>query len=112
MQLRIDDTQEGPRTILAVSGEVDLATAPNLRQRVVQAIDDGARQVVVDLSDVGFMDSTGLGVLIGGLKRLRQRDGNLVVVSPSEPVAKILEVTGLMDVLGVVDSVDDVPDPV
>lgn len=110
MQLRISDTHEGPRTILAVSGEVDLATAPTLRQRVVQAIDDGARQVVVDLSEVGFMDSTGLGVLIGGLKRLRQLDGNLIVVNPSDPVRKILEVTGLLDVLGVVESLDDVPD--
>lgn len=110
MQLRISDTHEGPRTILAVSGEVDLATAPTLRQRVVQAIDDGARQVVVDLSEVGFMDSTGLGVLIGGLKRLRQLDGNLIVVNPSDPVHKILEVTGLLDVLGVVESLDDVPD--
>ena len=110
MQLRISDTHEGPRTILAVSGEVDLATAPTLRQRVVQAIDDGARQVVVDLSEVGFMDSTGLGVLIGGLKRLRQLDGNLIVVNPSDPVRKILEVTGLLDVLGVVERLDDVPD--
>ena len=56
------------------------------------------------------MDSTGLGVLIGGLKRLRQLEGNLVVVSPSDSVRKIFEVTGLVDVFGVVDSLDQVAD--
>lgn len=101
MQVTINEQRDGTSTVMSVSGEVDIATAPSLRQRLVDAIDDGVRDVTVDLSGVGFMDSTGLGVLIGGLKRARQLDGSLVVVNPSSTVRKIFEVTGLVDVLGI-----------
>ena len=103
VQVMINEDRNGTRTVLAVNGEIDIATAPTLRQRIQDAVDDGVRLVAVDLTEVGFMDSTGLGVLIGGLKRLRQLEGNLVVVSPSDSVRKIFEVTGLVDVFGVVD---------
>ena len=106
----INEDRNGTRTVLAVNGEIDIATAPTLRQRIQDAVDDGVRLVAVDLTEVGFMDSTGLGVLIGGLKRLRQLEGNLVVVSPSDSVRKIFEVTGLGDVFGGVDSLDQVAD--
>ncbi len=109
--MTIDDRIDGDRAVLTVSGEVDVYTAPTLREHILTAISDGASTVVVDLSSVAFMDSTGLGVLVGALKRLRQQDGNLHVVCDSEPVLKIFRVTGLMDVFGVVASLDEVPDP-
>lgn len=107
--MTIDDHLDGDRAVLAVTGEVDVYTAPTLREHILTAINEGATTVVVDLSAVSFMDSTGLGVLVGALKRLRQAEGRLVVVCTSEPVLKIFAVTGLMDVFGVVASPDEVP---
>jgi anti-sigma B factor antagonist len=108
--MTIDDHIDGDRAVLAVSGEVDVYTAPTLREHIMTAINEGASTVVVNLSDVSFMDSTGLGILVGALKRMRQADGVLHVVCDSEPVLKILRVTGLVDVFGVVASLDELPD--
>jgi anti-sigma B factor antagonist len=110
VQMTVDEQIDGDRAVLTVHGEVDVYTAPTLREHVLTAVGDGASTLVVDLSDVAFMDSTGLGVLVGALKRLRQADGRLVVVCTSEPVLKILTVTGLLDVFGVVGSLDEVSD--
>lgn len=107
--MTIDDHIDGDQAVLTVSGEVDVYTAPTLREHILTAIGEGARTVVVDLSGVAFMDSTGLGVMVGALKRMRQGEGRLVVVCDSEPVLKIFTVTGLMDVFGVVSSLDEVP---
>lgn len=107
--MTIDDRIEDDRAVISVSGEVDVYTAPTLREHILNAINDGASTIVVDLSSVSFMDSTGLGVLVGGLKRLRQSDGSLHVVCDSEPVLKIFRVTGLMDVFGVVTTMAEVP---
>lgn len=110
MQLTMSEQRDGGRVVLSVRGEVDIASAPSLRQRLVEVIDDDTRLIAIDASEIGFMDSTGLGVLVGGLKRMRQQEGNLVVVSPSDSVRKIFEVTGLVDVFGVVDSVEELAD--
>ncbi len=107
--MTIDDDLAGDRAVLSVKGEVDVYTAPTLREHILTAINEGASTVVVDLSGVSFMDSTGLGVLVGALKRLRQADGTLHVVCDSEPVLKIFRVTGLFDVFGVVDTLDGLP---
>ena len=110
VQMTIDDHLDGDRAVLTVTGEVDVYTAPTLREHILTAIGEGASTVVVDLSGVSFMDSTGLGILVGALKRLRQAEGTLHVVCDSEPVLKIFRVTGLMDVFGVVNSVDELPE--
>ncbi len=78
-----------------MGGEIDLATAAQLREAVLDLIQNGSRQVVVDLRGVEFMDSTGLGVLVGALKRLREQEGDLVLVCTEGPVLKILTLTGL-----------------
>lgn len=109
VQMTIDDNIEDERAVITVSGEVDVYTAPTLREHILNALNDGVSTIVVDLSSVSFMDSTGLGVLVGGLKRLRQTGGSLHVVCDSEPVLKIFRVTGLMDVFNVVPTLDEVP---
>ncbi len=83
---------------LRLSGELDLATAPWLRDHLAEIASNGAGCVVVDLSDLSFIDSTGLSVLVGGWKRLRERGGDLVLKSPSPAVAKVLDIAGLRDV--------------
>ena len=81
--------------LVEVSGEVDLYTAPRLKDEIVALLDEGAANMVVDLSQVTFIDSTALGVLIGGIKRVHTVGGELVMVARSRPVQKILAITGL-----------------
>lgn len=92
--------------MLEVNGEVDIYTAPKLREKLVELIDAGNDRIVVDLEGVGFMDSTGLGSLVAGLKRIRERDGELAIVCTREPVLKVLGITGLDRVFPVHDSVE------
>ena len=93
--------------VVAVAGEIDVYTSPLLQERLVEVLRDGSSSIVLDLSAVTFLDSTGLGVLITGLKRCRSAEGDLVLVTAQPNVLKVLEITGLNDVFKVHDSVDD-----
>jgi len=93
--------------LVEVSGEVDLYTAPRFKEDLVALIETGVQRVVVDLSQVTFIDSTALGVIISGVKRLAERDGRLALVAGSRPVVRILSVTGLDRVLTVFDTRDE-----
>ena len=81
--------------VIAAHGQIDLYSAPTFKEAVLDAIDDGATVLVIDLSDVDFMDSTGLGVLVGASKRLMQLDGRIVIVSPDDLVRRLFEISGL-----------------
>ena len=86
---------DGDRAVIALRGEVDLYTAPEFKQQLLEVIDQGGRDVVVDLSNTTFIDSTTLGVLVGGVKRLRANDGQLSLVCSDRNITKIFEITGL-----------------
>jgi anti-sigma B factor antagonist len=92
-------------TVLEVAGEVDVYTAPTLRDRITDLLDAGQRRLVVNLSTVEFIDSTGLGVLVGALNRAKELGGSLDLVCPQERVLKLLRITGLDDVFSVYRSV-------
>jgi anti-sigma B factor antagonist len=81
--------------VIALTGEVDLYTAPEFKQQLIESIDLGAKHVIVDLTDTTFIDSTTLGVLVGGVKRLRPDGGELSVVCSDRNITKIFEITGL-----------------
>jgi anti-sigma B factor antagonist len=81
--------------VIALTGEVDLYTAPEFKQQLLDVIAEGATHVVVDLTDTTFIDSTTLGVLVGGLKRLRPNGGQLLIVCSDRNITKIFEITGL-----------------
>jgi anti-sigma B factor antagonist len=81
--------------VISLAGEVDLYTAPEFKQQLLEVINQGARHVVVDFSDTTFIDSTTLGVLVGGVKRLRTNDGQLSLVCSDRNIKKIFEITGL-----------------
>ncbi len=85
-----DDTQ-----VVAVEGEIDLFTAPELKTALGEAMEGGCNRLVVDLTETTFLDSTALGVLIGTVKRLRSRDGRLTIVNVDGNIAKTFEITGL-----------------
>jgi anti-sigma B factor antagonist len=81
--------------VLRLAGEVDVATAPRLRDRLVQLVNEGPPLVVVDLSGLTFIDSMGLGALVSGLKRSRAQNGDLRLAGPTDHVAKVLSITRL-----------------
>src|SRR5437016_4480797 len=83
------------RYIISLAGEVDLYTAPEFKQKLLDVIGQGAKQVVVDFTDTTFIDSTTLGVLVGGVKRLRTNDGQLSLICSDRNITKIFEITGL-----------------
>jgi anti-sigma B factor antagonist len=83
------------RHVVAVGGEIDLFTAPELKAAIGEALESGHTRIVVDLSATTFLDSTALGVLIGAVKRLRSRDGVLTIVNIDQNIAKTFEITGL-----------------
>ena len=83
------------RHVVAVRGEIDLFTAPELKSALGEALESGHTRIVVDLTNTTFLDSTALGVLIGAVKRLRSRDGALAIVNVDENIAKTFEITGL-----------------
>jgi anti-sigma B factor antagonist len=93
--------------MIALAGEVDLHTAPEFKERLVQVLDDGKKHLVVDLSKVTFIDSTTLGVLIGGVKRLRPTGGSLALAGPNPAIAKVFEITGLDRIFPIYSTVDD-----
>ena len=95
------------RPIIEVGGEIDVYTAPKLREQLVDLVNDGRYHLVVDMEAVEFLDSTGLGVLVGGLKRVRAHDGSLRLVCTQERILKIFRITGLTKVFPIHESVSE-----
>src|SRR3954447_6685006 len=106
MELSLSTRTVAGHKVLEVGGEIDVYTAPQLRERLISLVESGARQVVVDLGRVEFLDSTGLGVLVGALKRLRVVGGELLLVCGQERLLKIFRITGLDRVFALYESVE------
>ena len=102
-----EESLDPDRHVVAVRGEIDLFTAPELKQKLTDAIESGKNRIVVDLSDTTFLDSTALGVLIGAVKRLRSREGALVIVNVDQNIAKTFEITGLDQIFTILSTRDD-----
>lgn len=106
MKLTVSTSERDDVVVVTVAGEVDVYTAAQLRSALEDRIAAGQTAIVVDLEDVGFIDSTGLGVLVGRLKTLRKTGGWLSVVCTNERILRLFGITGLDRVLPVHDSVD------
>jgi len=98
---------DAARHVLDVRGEIDLFTAPELKQVLAEAIEAGRIRIVVDLTATTFLDSTALGVLIGAVKRLRSRGGAMAIVSVDENIAKTFEITGLDQIFTILATRDE-----
>jgi anti-sigma B factor antagonist len=105
LEIAIDRSDEG--CVLTLSGEVDLYTAPNLKQAIVDSVDDGCTSLVIDLEQVSFIDSSGLGVLISGLRRVKEHGGTLRLVCTKDGILKIFRITGLDKVFPVFATADE-----
>lgn len=104
-EFSLEDRTEGDWAVLAVRGEVDLATAPEFHDRLIGLVSAGNLRIIVDLSQTEFLDSTGLGALVTALKRIRAHDGQLRLVVAHERILKVFEITSLDRVLEIFDSV-------
>ena len=107
MDLSLETKEMNGHAVVAVSGEVDVFTAPKLREQLIDLVDQGSYNIVVDLSDVEFLDSTGLGVLVAGLKRVKTHEGTLKIVSTKDKILKIFRITGLTRIFPIYDSADE-----
>jgi anti-sigma B factor antagonist len=108
MIMQIATTPGSDRYVITVSGEVDLATSPDLDNAIIAAIESGTSSLAIDLTDVSFMDSSGLGVVVRGLKRCREADKDLDLVITNERVLKVFGITGLDQVIPIHDSIEDI----
>ncbi|HEX5331686.1 MAG TPA: STAS domain-containing protein [Cellulomonas sp.] len=106
MDVSVTSKDVGDRTIVDVSGEIDVYTASVLREQLANLVEAGRTDLVVDLTAVKFMDSTGLGVLVGVLKKVRGRDGRLQLVIDSERLLKVFRITALTQVFTIHETVD------
>ena len=107
MELTVSSRQEGAHTVISVSGEIDVYTAPSLRERLNELVAAGHYDLIVDMEGVEFLDSTGLGVLVGGLKRVRSHDGTLRLVCAQEKILKVFRITGLTKVFPIHATLDE-----
>lgn len=108
-ELSIDlKTEDGGETLVfGLRGSLDLATAPTVRAALMEAIENGGRHLIVDLTQLEFLDSTGLGVLIGAHRRTVERKGSFRLIINDGPISRLLNITGLIAVFAVYGSVDD-----
>ena len=95
MELSLERITVSGRTVLVVAGEVDVYSAPTLRDRLADLIESGDPTVIVDLSGVDFLDSTGLGALVASLKLAEERGGQLPLVCSADRILRLFRITGL-----------------
>ncbi len=94
-------------TLFAPAGELDAYTGPQLREELAEAVADGARWLVLDMSRVEYMDSVGLGIIVGAAKRTVEQGGNLAVVAARPNVLRVFEISGTRELLNVVETLDE-----
>jgi anti-sigma B factor antagonist len=107
VNLDLETNEQEGRSVVSLRGEIDVYTAPRLRQALIDLVNGGANDIVVDMERVEFLDSTGLGVLVGGLKRVKSNEGSLRLVITQDRIMKIFDITGLSKVFPIHGSVEE-----
>ena len=98
---------EQDTAVIALEGEGDIYSAPQFKEALLAGIEDGATTIIVDLGRVTFIDSTALGVLVSGAKRVRPKNGRLDIVCTDENITRIFEITGLDRIFGIYRTRDE-----
>ena len=106
MDLTLSTHEADGTTVVAVGGEIDVYTAPRLRDKFTELVAAGSYDIIVDMQNVEFLDSTGLGVLVGGLKKVRAHEGSLDLVCNQDRLLKIFRITGLAKVFVIHESTE------
>ena len=98
MDLTLETREQNGHTLLAIAGEIDVYTAPKLRDKITELVNAGHHNLILDMENVDFLDSTGLGVLVGGLKKIRAQEGTMALICSQDRLLKIFKITGLAKV--------------
>jgi anti-sigma B factor antagonist len=106
MEVRTEVSASAGWTVVSVHGELDVASAPALRERLIELVSDGSTNLILDLEGVDFLDSTGLGVIVGLLKRARTQGGDMRLVCTQARIRRLFEITGLDKAVPLLPSVD------
>ncbi len=106
MQLRTEVVDISGWAVVSIYGELDVATAPDLKERLVDLVNEGRSRIVLDLGGVDFLDSTGLGMIVSALKRARTHGGDLRIVCTESRITRLFEITGLDKALPLLPTVD------
>jgi anti-sigma B factor antagonist len=99
--------QEGQVTVISLNGDLDVTSAPELRDLLQQLIDEGKTQFLLDLGEVGFIDSSGLGIFVNAYKKVRSAGGAVKLANPQESVRKVFSLTQTDKVFSIYDSLED-----
>lgn len=106
MELRTEVSEIAGWTIVSIYGELDVATAPTLRERLIALVGEGSHKLILDLEGVDFLDSTGLGTIISALKRVRTHGGDMRLVSTQPRIKRLFDITGLDKAVPLLPSID------
>jgi anti-sigma B factor antagonist len=106
VELGLESREVGSTSVVSVSGELDVFTAPQLEAILQKLVEQDRLEIVVDLSGVSFLDSTGLGAMVKALKWVKEKGGSLVVVAADERIVKVFKITGLDDVMSLTAELD------
>jgi len=107
MDLRITIRNNGDATVVDLAGELDAYTSGRFREAMIESIENGNPNLVVSMLNVEYIDSSGLGALVGGLKRASERNGKIVIVCNQPQVRKVFEITGLEKVFPLYEAEDE-----
>jgi anti-sigma B factor antagonist len=106
MQLRTEVSELAGWTVVTIYGELDVATSPELRERLVELVNDGRTRLVLVLDSIDFLDSTGLGTIVSALKRARTHGGDLRLVCTETRITRLFEITGLDKAVPLLPTID------
>jgi anti-sigma B factor antagonist len=106
LSIDVRATGDGSIQLFSLGGSLDIATSPSLRAALLSAAEGEKHEIIVDLTGLEFLDSTGLGALIGAHKRASEHHGSVRLVAQEGQILRLLRITGLLDVFAVYPSVD------
>lgn len=107
MDLRISVRKRGGVAVIDLAGELDAYTSSRFREAVIESIENGSASLIISMLSVEYIDSSGLGALVGGLKRASERQGKILIVCDQPQVRKVFEITGLEKVFPLFDAEDE-----
>lgn len=105
LKTSVENVSEVP--VLKVAGEIDLYTSPDFKSAIISIIDSGAKDIIIDLTDVSYMDSGGFGVLLGAVRKVKPLGGSINLVGCGENIRRILSITRLDTIFKLFESVDE-----
>lgn len=99
MELNIDIVEEKSKSLVRLSGEIDAYTAPQLKEKILPLTKTNGNDIIVDMEFITYMDSTGLGVFISGLKSSKENNSRLKIINLSDRVYRVFNITGLHEIM-------------